>query len=93
MGKRYCVRPMARSQRHHDPSATDLIDRGKLRVALRRLGDEYIYYMLDDAIELTWNGFVPMARSTAIFTPRSRRSTRRAVAPALPSRLRAVPLA
>lgn len=28
------------------------IDRDKLRSAVRRLGNEYIYYMLDDAIEL-----------------------------------------
>jgi hypothetical protein len=28
------------------------IDREKLRVAVRRLGNDYIYYMLDDAIEL-----------------------------------------
>ena len=28
------------------------IDRDKLRAALRRLGDEYVYYMLDDAIDL-----------------------------------------
>jgi hypothetical protein len=28
------------------------IDRDKLRTALRRLGDEYVFYMLDDAIEL-----------------------------------------
>lgn len=28
------------------------IDRDKLRAALRRLGDEYVFYMLDDAIDL-----------------------------------------
>jgi hypothetical protein len=28
------------------------IDRDKLRSAVRRLGSEYIFYMLDDAIEL-----------------------------------------
>ena len=28
------------------------IDREKLRAALRKLGDEYVFYMLDEAIEL-----------------------------------------
>lgn len=28
------------------------VDRDKLRVAIRRLGDQHIYYMLDDAIEM-----------------------------------------
>ncbi len=28
------------------------IDRDKLRGAVRKLGNEYVYYMLDDAIEL-----------------------------------------
>jgi hypothetical protein len=28
------------------------IDREKLRAAIRRLGDEYVFYMLDEAIEL-----------------------------------------
>lgn len=28
------------------------IDRNKLRAAIRRLGDEYVFYMLDDAIDL-----------------------------------------
>ena len=28
------------------------IDRGKLRDAVRKLGDEYVFYMVDDAIEL-----------------------------------------
>src|SRR3974390_2771805 len=28
------------------------IDRDKLRTAVRKLGNEYVYYMLDDAIEL-----------------------------------------
>lgn len=28
------------------------IDRDKLRMAIRRLGDEYVYYMLDEALEL-----------------------------------------
>jgi len=28
------------------------IDRGKLRTAIRKLGDEYVFYMLDEAIEL-----------------------------------------
>ena len=28
------------------------IDRGKLRAAIRRLGSEYVFYMLDDAIDL-----------------------------------------
>jgi hypothetical protein len=28
------------------------IDRDKLRVAIRKLGDEYVYYMLDEAIDL-----------------------------------------
>ncbi len=32
--------------------AASAIDRDKLRAALRRLGDEYVFYMLDDAIEL-----------------------------------------
>jgi len=29
-----------------------LIDRGKLRAEVRKLGREYVFYMLDDAIEL-----------------------------------------
>ena len=33
-------------------SAASAIDRDKLRTALRRLGDEYIFYMLDEAIDL-----------------------------------------
>lgn len=32
--------------------ATSAIDRDKLRAALRRLGDEYVFYMLDEAIDL-----------------------------------------
>ncbi len=28
------------------------IDRDKLRAAVRKLGNEYVFYMLDDAIEL-----------------------------------------
>ena len=28
------------------------IDRDKLRAAIRKLGDEYVFYMLDDAIDL-----------------------------------------
>ena len=28
------------------------IDRDKLRAEVRRLGDEYVFFMLDDAIEL-----------------------------------------
>ena len=28
------------------------IDRDKLRVAIRRMGSEYVFYMLDDAIAL-----------------------------------------
>jgi len=28
------------------------IDRDKVRDAVRKLGDEYVFYMLDDAIEL-----------------------------------------
>lgn len=28
------------------------IDRNKLRAAIRKLGDEYVFYMLDDAIDL-----------------------------------------
>jgi hypothetical protein len=34
------------------PAKKGAIDRDKLRSAVRRLGNEYIYYMLDDAIEL-----------------------------------------
>ena len=34
------------------PARKGAIDRDKLRSAVRRLGNEYIYYMLDDAIEL-----------------------------------------
>jgi hypothetical protein len=33
-------------------SAASAIDRDKLRAAVRRLGDEYVFYMLDDAIDL-----------------------------------------
>jgi len=43
---------MDRSPRELDPRDPVPIDRAKLRSALRRLGDEYVYYMLDDAIEL-----------------------------------------
>lgn len=32
--------------------ASAAIDRDKLRAAVRRLGDEYVFYMLDDAIDL-----------------------------------------
>ena len=32
--------------------AAPAIDRDKLRAALRRLGDEYVFYMLDEAIDL-----------------------------------------
>jgi hypothetical protein len=32
--------------------AAPMIDRDKLRTAVRRLGDEYIFYMLDEAIDL-----------------------------------------
>jgi hypothetical protein len=32
------------------------IDRAKLREAVRRLGDEYVFYMLDDAIDLLPQG-------------------------------------
>jgi hypothetical protein len=28
------------------------IDRDKLRAAIRKLGDEHVFYMLDDAIDL-----------------------------------------
>ncbi len=28
------------------------IDRNKLRAAIRKLGDEYVFYMLDEAIDL-----------------------------------------
>jgi hypothetical protein len=34
------------------PAPVPEIDRGKLRERLRRLGDEYVFYMLDDAIDL-----------------------------------------
>ena len=34
------------------PRQTVAIDKDKLRVAIRKLGREHIYYMLDDAIEL-----------------------------------------
>ena len=30
------------------------IDRDKLRAAIRRLGPECVFYMLDDAIDLKW---------------------------------------
>jgi len=32
--------------------AASAIDRDKLRAAIRRLGDEYVFYMLDDAIDI-----------------------------------------
>ena len=28
------------------------IDRAKLRAAIRKLGDEYVYYLLDEALDL-----------------------------------------
>ena len=34
------------------PSQLGPVDKEKLRAAVRRLGPEYIFYMLDDAIEL-----------------------------------------
>lgn len=33
-------------------SETPEIDRDKLRAKLRRLGDEYVFYMLDDALDV-----------------------------------------
>jgi hypothetical protein len=32
--------------------AAPAIDRDKIRAAVRRLGDEYVFYMLDEAIDL-----------------------------------------
>ena len=34
------------------PAKKRTIDRDKLRVAIRRMGNQYVYHMLDDAIEL-----------------------------------------
>jgi hypothetical protein len=44
--------PTKRDSNSPRKSATPAIDRDKLRAALRRLGDEYVFYMLDDAIDL-----------------------------------------
>ena len=45
------------------------IDRDKLRDAVRKLGDEYVFYMLDDAIELLpegklWSSGTSISRSS-----------------------------
>src|SRR6266849_3981244 len=39
-------------RRSLSPAKLDEIDRDKLRAAVRKLGNEYVFYMLDDAIEL-----------------------------------------
>jgi hypothetical protein len=49
MAKRRSQKPDSTSTRSASASA---IDRDKLRAAVRRLGDEYVFYMLDDAIDL-----------------------------------------
>ncbi len=45
-------RRAARPGRAKTASASPEIDRGKLRDALRTIGDEYVFYMLDEAIDL-----------------------------------------
>ena len=42
----------SRAVRKNAPGAPPDIDRAKLREALRHIGDEYIFYMLDEAIDL-----------------------------------------
>lgn len=49
MAKKQSPKPGSTSTRKPAASA---IDRDKLRAALRRLGDEYVFNMLDDAIDL-----------------------------------------
>lgn len=49
MAKRQSQKPDSTSTRRASAST---IDRDKLRAAVRRLGDEYVFYMLDDAIDL-----------------------------------------
>ncbi len=49
VAKKQPTKPGAPSTRS---SSTSAIDRDKLRAAIRRLGDEYVFYMLDDAIDL-----------------------------------------
>lgn len=49
MVKKQPTKPTSMSPRK---SATFPIDLGKLRAAVRRLGDEHVFYMLDDAIDL-----------------------------------------
>src|SRR5260370_22364818 len=39
-------------RRSLSPAKLDEIDRDKLRAAVRKLGNEYVFFMLDDAIEL-----------------------------------------
>lgn len=49
MAKKQSTKPGSTSTRKPVASA---IDRDKLRAALRRLGDEYVFYMLDEAIDI-----------------------------------------
>ena len=49
VAKKHSPKPGSTSTRK--PGASS-IDRDKLRAAVRRLGDEYVFYMLDDAIDL-----------------------------------------
>jgi len=54
VGRRTMTAPKraARAGRAMTASASPEIDRGKLRDALRTIGDEYVFYMLDEAIDL-----------------------------------------
>lgn len=49
VAKKQSTKPGSTSTRKPVASA---IDRDKLRAALRRLGDEYVFYMLDEAIDI-----------------------------------------
>jgi len=45
------------------------IDRDKLRAAVRKLGNDYVFYMLNDAIELLpLTKLHKIAKSTSIWT-------------------------
>jgi hypothetical protein len=48
--------------------AAAAIDRDKLRAAVRRLGEEYVFYMLDDALDFPAAGQAGEARQRASWT-------------------------
>jgi hypothetical protein len=46
------MKPKPGKKQEPQPPSVPEIDRDKLRARLRKLGDEYVFYMLDEAIEL-----------------------------------------